>query len=150
MKQAITSLIVLAIAITPNLANANQAENQKKIAVVKKVYQNIHKRSNTIMNNATPNFKQAVQYDDAITPDEGMNCQSWDMLGGPDPMIRQVKYTVLKNGKVRATYKNYGKSEYNDFQLQKINGKYLISDIWGGDYQASFLQNMAKCQQYGL
>lgn len=148
MKQVITSLTVLAIAITPNLANANQAENQKKIAVVKKVYQNIHRsRHSTIMNNATPNFKQAVQYDSAITPDGYMNCQTWDMLGGTDPMIRQVKYTVLKNGKVRATYKNYGKSEYNDFQLQKINGKYLISDIWGGGYQASFLQNMAECQQ---
>lgn len=150
MKQLVGLATVLAIAITPNLANANQAENQKKIALVKKIYQNINKRHTVIINNATPNFKQAVQYDNAITPDGYMNCQTWDMLGGTDPMIRQAKYTVLKNGKVRATYKNYGKSEYNDFQLQKINGKYLISDIWGGGYQASFLQNMTECQRYSL
>ncbi|WP_294033219.1 hypothetical protein [uncultured Moraxella sp.] len=150
MKQAITSLTVLAIAITPNLANANQAENQKKITVVKKVYQNINKRHTIIINNATPDFKQAIRYDDAITPDGEMNCQAWDMVGGVDPKIRQVKYTVLKNGKVRATFKNYGKTEYNDFQLQKVNGKYLIADIWGTGYQTSFMQGMAKCQQYGL
>lgn len=150
MKKFFYPTLLASLAIIPLTANAKQTPNQQKISVVKKVYQNLDQRQDIISNNASPTLKLTLDHDIASTPADGIPCQDWGYIGGQDPIIRNIKYTVLKNGNVRATFKNHGQTEYNDFQFKQVNGKYLINDIWASDTSLSFLQDIKYCQEHGL
>lgn len=152
MKQVITSLIVLAIAITPNLANANQAENQKKIAVVKKVVSNLDNRTNTILTNAAPELKKVAQQAEKIASRyDTVTCAAWDIVGGQDYdsqklVTQSAKYSVLKNGNARVTFRTFHDSpEANTviFKFQKSGKRQLITDIY--DNNTSFISETKAC-----
>lgn len=159
MKQAITSLAILAIAITPNLANANQAENQKKIAVVKKVISNLDKRMNTVLANATPELKKVSQQAAKTSARyTHVSCAAWDIIGGQDYdsqklVTQSAKYTVLKNGEVKVTFRTfYDSPEVNTviFEFKKSGKRYLISDFYDSD--TSFIGETKTClkRDYGI
>lgn len=159
MKQAITSLTVLAIAITPNLANANQAENQKKIAVVKKVISNLDKRMNTVLANATPELKKVSQQAAKTSARYAhATCAAWYIIGGQDRgsqkfITQSAKYTVLKNGEVKATFRTFHDSPEVStviFKFQKSGKRQLISDFYNSD--TSFMDETKTClkRDYGI
>lgn len=133
MKKLVGLVTVLAVAITPNLANANQAEKQKKIAVVKKIYQNIDNRHNTIPNLSTADFRNLL----IVGQEYGeVGCTPWDWVGGQDHsqavVNRTTKYQVLTNGDVKVSYKlmKNSKTYSNIFKMKKVGGKYQINDIY--------------------
>lgn len=155
MKRTLICILAAASLVAPNITFAKTStENSKKIAVVKKVFQNFNNhRSTNILKNATPTFLRAVRNDNARTPDGEMNCQPWDMMGGSDPMIKNPKFTTNKKGNVLVSYRNHGSLEKLEFQLTKTGSRYAIADIWNTDeiYEGkSFISLMNECQLYGL
>lgn len=152
MKQLIGLATVLTMAITPNLANANQAENQKKIAVAKKVISNLDKRMNTVLANATPELKKVSQQAAKTSARyTHVSCAAWDIIGGQDYdsqklVTQSAKYTVLKNGEVKVTFRTFDDSpEVNTviFEFKKSGKRYLISDFYNSD--TSFIRETKTC-----
>lgn len=152
MKQLVGLATVLTMAITPNLANANQAENQKKIAVVKKVISNLDKRMNTVLANATPELKKVSQQAAKTSARyTHVSCAAWDIIGGQDYdsqklVTQSAKYTVLKNGEVKVTFRTFDDSpEVNTviFEFKKSGKRYLISDFYNSD--TSFIGETKTC-----
>lgn len=123
MKQAITSLTVLAIAITPNLANANQT--QQKINIVKSVYNEAKRTDDSmaaIMRHATPGLRN--HYNRTTI------CDNDPLWGNQDPQTNAaVKVSNASNGRVKATFKQYGQTATNYFKFKCTGNTCKISDI---------------------
>lgn len=110
--------------ILPFLAMSVHAapSDGQKIAVVKKVMNNIEARDVTVAKNATSSFSKAIV----------QGCMPWEYLGGhdlyPTKIRKSAKYQV-QGDKVKVSYNQYGGKETVYFYLKKGKNGYLIDDI---------------------
>lgn len=112
--------------ILPFLAMSVHAapSDGQKIAVVKKVINNIDERDVMVTNNATASLAKAAM--------RGNGCMPWYYLGGHDPYSTQIRKSAkyqVQGDKVKASYNQYGGKETLYFHLKKGKNGYLIDDI---------------------
>lgn len=112
--------------ILPFLAMSSHAapSDGQKIAVVKKVMNNIEARDVTVAKNATTSLAKATM--------RGNGCMPWDYLGGQDPYSTQIRKSAkyqVQGDKVKVSYNQYGGKETVYFYLKKGKNGYLIDDI---------------------
>lgn len=111
------------------------SDDGQKIAVVKKVFDNLENRSAIIKRNATSDLRHAVIHGDK-TIGGYHSCTPWEIVGGgqdwDDTEVRRsARYRVMGNivNVKYSAFGGYSESESVTYHLKKVNGKYLIDDI---------------------
>lgn len=111
-------LVLPLVAISAHAA----PDDGQKIAVVKKIVNNINTRDVSVAKNATADFTRAMIH----------GCMPWEYLGGHDPdsaSIRKSAQYQVQGDKVKVSYNQYGGRETLYFHLKKTKNGYLIDDI---------------------
>lgn len=141
-KIALTALI----ALSPLVSHTALANDSQKIAVVKKVFNDLENRDSIITKNATFELKNAIAYGEQTINGE-FSCVPWEIVGGgQDPDVinaKKANYQPLKNGNIKVTVKQYGELETIIYVIKNVNGKYLIDDILNGE---DSLKTIAKAR----
>lgn len=123
LKKLGLTLAIAGIALVPNVSFAN---NQAKITVVKQAYSTelASLGGNYPSKYFDASFKRAISQ-------HGEECDWHAWYNGQDHSftVKQMKFSVLPNGRVRASYRNFGEAGFTDFSLIKSGNSYKISDM---------------------
>ena len=141
--------IILAITGLGLVSNVAWANNQAKIATVKKVYSmalNDAIHQDPLYTYGDKSLRQAWNNIDAekyyeCVADYNLVVQGQDF----DFKASSVKYTVLQNGRVRASFKNFGTPSRVDYTLTCSGNSCKISDISDADI-SSLKKKLLACR----
>lgn len=136
--------IVLAITGLGLVSNGAWANNQAKIATVKKVYSmalNEANRQSPLYVYGDKSLRQALTQDgdDCIGANPVVQGQDFDFKAS------SVKYTVLQNGRIRASFKNFGVPSRVDYTLTCSGNTCKISDVSDKDV-SSYKKALLACR----
>lgn len=124
--------IILAITGLGLVSNVAWANNQAKIATVKKVYSmalNEANRQDPLYVYGDKSLRQALTQGSYECIGANLVVQGQDF----DFKASSVKYTVLQNGRVRASFKNFGTPSRVDYTLTCSGNSCKISDVSDAD-----------------